>query len=262
MTNQMRSCRTAMLAVAVCCSLPAALVIEAQAATAAQAEPSGSGQAERSRTDDIGRSANATTRAARNAAQRVTAAFDVVPKLAAESRMKPFLQQAKGLLIVPSFGRVALGLGAHGGGGVLLLKKSDGTWSGPVFYNVGGLTLGLQAGAEGGALALLLNNDKAVDEFMKKNNFALSAEAGLTVLNWSRLAQGSVGAGDVVAWSATRGLFGDAVNVGLNDIRYNQELTNAYYGRTLAPQDIAQGNVANTQSQPLQQAVAQATAAN
>ncbi|GJJ04437.1 hypothetical protein RugamoR64_49750 [Duganella rhizosphaerae] len=196
---------------------------------------------------------------AQSATRRVNDALAVVRQLEAEPRMKQLLQQAKGVLIVPSYGRAALGVGAHGGAGLLLLKRADGAWSGPAFYDLGGLTLGLQAGAEGGAIAMVLNNDKAVNEFMKKNNFSLSAEAGLTVLNWSKLAQGSAGTGDVVAWSGTKGLFGDAVAVGLNDVRFNQALTNAYYGRTLSPRDIADGSVSNPQAQPLQQALGQAS---
>jgi lipid-binding SYLF domain-containing protein len=194
------------------------------------------------------------------ASKRVTEAVAVVRQLEATPRMKQLLQQAKGVLIVPYYGRAALGVGAHGGGGLLVLKHADGAWSGPAFYDLGGLTLGVQAGAEGGALAMILNNDKAVNEFMQKNNFALSAEAGLTVLNWSRLAQGTAGTGDVVAWSATKGLFGDAVAVGLSDIRYNEKLTNAYYGRALTPKDIAAGSVSNQHAQPLQQALLQAAA--
>lgn len=196
---------------------------------------------------------------AQSATRRVSDALGVVRQLEAEPHMKRLLQQAKGVLIVPSYGRAALGVGAHGGAGLLLLKRADGAWSGPAFYDLGGLTLGLQAGAEGGAIAMVLNNDKAVNEFMKKNNFSLSAEAGLTVVNWSRLAQGSAGTGDVVAWSGTKGLFGDAVAVGVNDIRFNQALTNAYYGRTLSPRDIADGSVSNPQAQPLQQALGQAS---
>lgn len=204
-------------------------------------------------TSDLG------ARPAQSATRRVSDALGVVRQLEAVPRMKQLLQQAKGVLIVPSYGRAALGVGAHGGAGLLLLKRSDGSWSGPAFYDLGGLTLGLQAGAEGGAIAMILNNDKAVSEFMKKNNFALSAEAGLTVVNWSRLAQGMAGTGDVVAWSAAKGLFGDAVAVGVNDIRFNQDLTNAYYGRTLSPSDIADGNVSNPQARPLQQALGQAS---
>jgi lipid-binding SYLF domain-containing protein len=195
---------------------------------------------------------------AQRASQRVSDALSVVRQLEAEPRMKQLLQQAKGVLIVPSYGRAALGVGAHGGAGLLLLKRSDGSWSGPAFYDLGGLTVGLQAGAEGGPLALVLNNEKAVNEFMKKNNLALSADAGLTVLNWSRLAQGTAGTGDVVAWSGTKGLFGDVAAVGINDIRFNQSLTNAYYGRTLSPREIAAGTVSNPQAEPLQQALGQA----
>lgn len=204
--------------------------------------------------------AEAAVKPAQRAASRVSEAVAVVRQLQAEPRMKQLLQQAKGVLIVPNYGRVALGVGAHGGGGLLLLKRADGNWTGPAFYDLGGLTVGVQAGAEGGAIAMVLNNDKAVNEFMKKNNFALSAEAGLTVINWSRLAQGTAGTGDVVAWSGAKGLFGDAAAVGLSDIRFNESLTNAYYGRALTAKDIAAGSVSNPQAQPLQQALMQASA--
>lgn len=196
---------------------------------------------------------------AQSANQRVSDAMNVVRQLEQEPRMKQLLQQAKGVLIVPKYGRAALGVGAQGGAGLLLLKRADGGWSGPAFYDLGGLSVGLQAGAEGGPIAMVLNNDKAVSEFMKKNNFALSAEAGITVITWSKLAQGTAGTGDVVAWSGAKGLFGDAVTVGLNDIRFNQSLTNAYYGRTLSPKDVADGSVSNPQAQPLQQALGQAS---
>lgn len=213
------------------------------------------GQSSRSgQTDTAGLGA----KPAQRASQRVGDALAVVRQLEAEPRMKQLLQQAKGVLIVPSYGRAALGVGAHGGAGLLLLKGADGGWSGPAFYDLGGLTVGLQAGAQGGPIALVLNNEKAVGEFMKKNNLALSADAGLTVLNWSRLAQGTAGTGDVVAWSGTKGLFGDVVAVGINDIRFNQSLTNAYYGRTLSPREIAAGTASNPQSEPLRQALGQA----
>lgn len=208
--------------------------------------------------DKATQKADLSAKPAQSATRRVTDALAVVRQLEGEPRMKQLLQQAKGVLIVPSYGRAALGVGAHGGAGLLLLKRADGAWSGPAFYDLGGLTVGLQAGAEGGAIAMVLNNDKAVNEFMKKNNFSLSAEAGLTVVNWSKLAQSTAGTGDIVAWSGTKGLFGDAVAVGLNDIRFNQALTNAYYGRSLSPKDIADGSVSNPQAQPLQQALGQA----
>lgn len=197
--------------------------------------------------------------AAQRASARVNSAIATVRKLEADPRIRNILPQAKGILIVPSYGKAALGVGAHGGGGLLMLKHPDGAWSGPAFYDLGGLSLGLQAGIEGGPVALVLMNDKAVRETLKKNNFSLSADAGLTVLNWSKLAQGYAGTGDVIAWSATTGLLGDAVAVGLNDVRFNQTLTNAYYGRALSPQAVTEGSVSNAEAEPLRRAMASAS---
>ena len=187
------------------------------------------------------------SKAMESATKRVDAAIPVVHQLQTDARMQPLLQQAKGMLIVPSYGRAALGVGAQGGGGLLLVRRPDGSWGGPAFYNLGGLTLGLQAGAEGGPLVMVLNNDKAINAVMKKNNFSLNAAAGLTVINWSKMAQGTVGIGDVVA-------------VGLSDIRYNQHLTNAFYGRSLSPKDFAAGNIEDPHALPLQQALSEASA--
>ncbi|MGK5040465.1 lipid-binding SYLF domain-containing protein [Janthinobacterium sp. GB1R12] len=200
-------------------------------------------------------------KAMESANKRVEAAIPVVHELQADAGMQPLLQQAKGILIVPSYGRAALGVGAQGGGGLLLIRGPNGNWSGPAFYNLGGLTLGLQAGAEGGPIVMVLNNDKAVNAVMKKNNFSLNAAAGLTVVNWRKMAQGTVGIGDVVAWSGTKGLFGDVVAVGLSDIRFNQHLTDAFYGRTLSPKDFATGNIDDPHALPLQLALDAASAA-
>ncbi len=50
-----------------------------------------------------------------------------------------------------------------------------------------------------------------------------------------------------------------STTVGVHDIRFNQDLTNAYYGRILSPKDIAAGGVANPLAQPLRQALAKAS---
>jgi lipid-binding SYLF domain-containing protein len=190
------------------------------------------------------------------ASRHVNDAVAVVNKMKAEPRMAELLQQAKGVLIIPTYARAAFGVGARGGTGVLLVKRADGSWSGPAFFNIGGLSIGLQAGVEGGPIALVLNNDKAINQFMeKKNSFSLNADAGLTVVNWAKMVQGSTGGGDIVAWTGTRGLFGDVVAIGLNDIRYNQKLTSAYYHRTVSASDVIKGDVDNPQAEPLKHAL-------
>lgn len=162
---------------------------------------------------------------------------------------------------VTSGSRAAVGLGASGGAGLLLARKEDGSWSDPAFFNVGSVGLGLQIGAQTGPLAFILNNDKAVNEFKKKNNFALSADAGLTVVNWTRLAQGTGGTGDIVVWSATCGLFGNAASVNVMDVRFNERATASYYGQRLNAEQVIAGKVSNAQAEPLKAALAAAAGA-
>ncbi|HJV72741.1 MAG TPA: lipid-binding SYLF domain-containing protein [Noviherbaspirillum sp.] len=190
------------------------------------------------------------------AMKHVNDAVAVVHTMESEPGMNKLLQQAKGVFIVPSYGRAALGIGGSGGAGVLLAKRDDGTWSDPAFYNLGAISIGMQAGAEGGPIAMVLNNDKAVNHFMQKNNFSLSADAGLTVVNWAKAAQGEVGMGDVVAWAGNKGFFGNVASIGVNDIRFNQNQNDAYYHQTVAVKDVISGKVKNSQADTLKQALA------
>lgn len=200
-------------------------------------------------------STSSADKQAATAARHVTEAVATVQKLEQEDRMRTLLSTAKGVFIVPSYGRAAVGIGAEGGTGVLLVRRDDGSWAEPVFYSTGGLSLGLQAGAQGGMLVLVLNNDKAVHAFLKKTSVSLNAKTGLTVLNWNKMAQGSAGTGDVIAWADTKGLFGDLVTVEVNGIRFNQKLTNAYYHRSLSASDVIDGKTSNPQAEPLVQAL-------
>lgn len=109
-------------------------------------------------------------------------------------------------------------------------------------------------------MALVLNNDAAVAKFMQKTEFSLNANAGLTIINWAKMVQGTVGEGDVVVWTGTEGLFGNVAAVGINGIRYSQSANNAYYRQSVAVQDVMAGKYTNTQSEALKQSLAKAAA--
>lgn len=208
----------------------------------------------------MGQAAAPDTKATATAIRHVREAAGVAQRMLQEPRMKELLQQAKGVFLVPTYGRAALGVGASGGTGVLLVKRADGAWSDPTFYNIGGISAGAQIGAEAGAIALVLNNEKAVNKFLQKNQFSISAGAGLTIVNWTKIAQGSLGDGDVVAWTGTKGLYGNLVSVGVSDIRYNEDLTNGFYGHPVAIADALAGKYPNPNSDPLKQILASAPA--
>jgi lipid-binding SYLF domain-containing protein len=178
---------------------------------------------------------------AEDAVEQVTEAAEVLREMEREPELMQVLQQAQGIFIMPDYGRAALGVGARGGEGVLLVQQ-NGKWSDPAFYDYGGVSVGLQAGIEAGSIAMILNSQKAVDSFMQNNNWSLNAEAGLTVIAWSGKAQGSVGKGDVTVWSNAKGLFGD-VAVSVTGINFDEEETAAFYGKEVAQRDIFAGNV-------------------
>ncbi len=194
-----------------------------------------------------------------SANKHVKNAVSVVKRMESDATMQRVMIDAKGIYIVPAYGRAALGIGGQGGAGVLLIRQGP-DWSDPAFYNIGGISIGAQVGAEGGAVAFVLKNDKAVQRFTDKNNFSLSADAGITVVNWTKIAQGSTGEGDVIAWSGTKGLFGNVATIGVSDIRYNERMTNAYYGKATSAMDVIDGKVKNPTSDALKQALADTSA--
>jgi len=155
----------------------------------------------------------------------------VLRNMKREEGMDTALEQAKGVFLVPDFGRGAFVFGGRGGQGVVLTKQG-GDWNGPAFFNFGAVSAGAQGGVAAGEVAMLLMTDKAVESFKQDHNFALNADAGLTLLDWSNAAQGSYGKGDVLFWSSTEGLFaGGAISV--SDVFSDDESNQEYYtGRT------------------------------
>lgn len=59
----------------------------------------------------------------------------------------------------PDYAKGAFGLGGDGGAGVLLARRDRG-WRPPAFFNVGGISIGAQAGFEAGDLVMVLTSDR------------------------------------------------------------------------------------------------------
>jgi SH3 domain-containing YSC84-like protein 1 len=127
--------------------------------------------------------------------------------------LRDYMERAQGVLIVPQLYRGGLIIGGEGGSGVLLVKGSDGSWSSPAFYTLGGASFGLQIGGDVSEAVFTIMNDGAVDALIN-NQFKLGADASVSV--------GPVGKGvgasttsnmseDVYAFSKSVGLFGGGV---------------------------------------------------
>jgi lipid-binding SYLF domain-containing protein len=196
---------------------------------------------------------SSTAASSMNAREQVADAMAVLKTMNADPGLRALLQEAHGVFIVPTYRQVALGIGGEGGEGVLLVHE-NGKWTGPGFYTLGGVTLGAQAGIANGHLAMILMNQVALNGFASRSKFALNADAGLSIVNYSARAHGASGRGDIVLWSETDGVFGDLA-VGVTNIGYDAKETHAYYDRAVRPEQIASGAVTSDKAAELLQAL-------
>jgi len=162
-------------------------------------------------------------------------------KLKAEADLTAPLERAKAVFIAPDFARAAVIGGVSGGQGVVV-SRIDGGWGNPAFYNFGSVSVGAQAGASAGEIAMLLMTDEALDAFKQDTKFAVSAEAGLTIVDWSKAAEANYGKGDVILWTDTEGLFAGA-EVAVDGIAADDEANEAWYGPQVTVAQILEGDV-------------------
>ena len=171
-------------------------------------------------------------------AQRVTKAQFAFRDFQRDARMTWFRQNvryAKGLLIMPVLVKGGFFLGGSGGKGVLVAQDSAGTWSNPAFYDVASGSFGLQFGAAGGQVILMIMTERGLRRFLK-DKFQLGADASISV--------GPEGIGakaeifDIFSFSRVKGIFaGIAVEGGV--VVVNRADNQIYYGKPkVSPRDI------------------------
>lgn len=186
---------------------------------------------------------------ARDSVDHVNKALAMVRQMEKDPNAAALLRQSTGVLLIPDYGRAALGVGAQGGAGVLLVHR-NGKWTGPAFYNFGGVSIGLQAGVSAGRVAMILTDDKALANFSKDNKFSLNADAGLTIVNYSERAHGEGKKGDVIVWSDTKGAFANA-SVSVTDVNFDEKETAAYYGNRTSASTIVGGSATSRKAAEL-----------
>lgn len=152
-------------------------------------------------------------RAATEPEELVEKAALTIEKLLVDPNMdelRGYMDRAQGVLIIPQMYKGGFIVGAQGGSGVLLVKGSDGTWSSPAFYTLGGASFGLQIGGEISEVVFTIMSERAVDAILK-DQFKLGANADVAV---GPLGKG-IGASttsnfsdDVFAFSKSLGLYG------------------------------------------------------
>lgn len=175
----------------------------------------------------------------------VKEATQVIQQMRSDADVNKLLNQSRGVFVIPDYAVAALLVGGSGGEGVLI-PKNDGEWGQPAFYNFVGISAGIQAGVAAGAIAMILMNDEALQTFNQEDNFSITSSVGLSIINWSGRAEAQgITDGDVVVWTDTEGLFGEA-SVGISDISWDDEDNAVYYGGAVNAGQIISGNLPPT----------------
>lgn len=192
---------------------------------------------------------------ASSAQDRVNDSLKIVKQMRRSPSLAAVLNRARGVFIIPHYGKGGFIVGGQGGGGVVLVQHG-GAWSSPAFYSMSGGSIGAQAGGEGGAVAMILMTQKAVNRFERSSGgWSLNGNAGLTVVKWSGKTQANTGRGDVVLWTNTSGLYG-GLTASITHMSPDTKMDRAYYHRPVTSGEILAGNVRTVGADPLRNALA------
>ena len=153
------------------------------------------------------------------------------------------LHDAKCVVVVPHLIKGGFIVGGKHGRGVATCRTPDG-WSAPAFISVGGGSWGLQIGAEGVDLVMLIMNDKGLQHLLS-SKFQISGEGSAAAGPVGRHA--SAGTDwklntEMLTYSRSKGVFGGLTLEGAV-VEQDNDSTKAVYGDVQPFRDVLTGKV-------------------
>lgn len=136
------------------------------------------------------------------------------------------LDKTRCVAIFPDTVTVSAGLGGTHGDGVGFCKSATGEWDNPMFLNLIGGSVGLQAGVKSADVVLYITGDRAV-EALKKGSFKVGGELSAVAGTFDKTLPSPHA--EVVAYSRSQGLFMGAALDGVNISRDDSD-ERAFYG--------------------------------
>jgi len=193
-------------------------------------------------------SANTTPDERTRSATTVLKEMSAIPENSIPERL---LAEAYAIAVVPDLTKAALVFGGRGGKGVISVRGSDGAWSNPNFINVGGGSLGFQAGVQKSDLILVFTSKGGVDGIIK-GKFTLGADAAVAAGPVGRNVQASTDENlkaEIYSYSRSKGFFAGIALDG-TVIRIDRKANETMYGDMVSPASIFDGRT-QTQNQAI-----------
>jgi lipid-binding SYLF domain-containing protein len=157
---------------------------------------------------------------------------------------RDLVDKAECVAVIPSAKKVALGVGASFGKGVLLCRANGGRghWGAPLMIRMEGGSYGLQIGGEAADLVLLIMNPKGVDKLLE-SKLTLGADASVAVGPEGRKAAAATDAqmrAEILTYSRSRGVFAGLSLEGAG-IHTDKEANERLYGSRVNPRALLDG---------------------
>lgn len=127
----------------------------------------------------------------------------------------------------------------HGGSGVILAKKANGSWSPPSALGLFGYGFGALAGGEVQDAIIFIMDDETLQDFIQKEQTRMAAKASYTMGKHGR----DLEIGDEAPYKGTvsvyfhKGVFAD-LSIEIGTISHRNAADHKFYGNKASPQQI------------------------
>jgi SH3 domain-containing YSC84-like protein 1 len=154
------------------------------------------------------------------------------------------MNDAKCIAVIPSMLKIAVGFGGNHGKGVATCRMGNGKWSAPAPITIAGGSWGLQLGAQGVDIVMVVTNDDGMQHLLS-SKFKIGADASAAAgpvgrdtgadTDWKMKAE-------VLTYSRARGLFA-GVDLSGSAVTQDKDETRILYGKFIPFADILDGKV-------------------
>src|SRR5579863_8218338 len=156
------------------------------------------------------------------------------------------LEKAECVIVFPSVKKLAFGIGADYGRGVMVCRTGEhfrGPWGAPAMYALEGGSVGFQIGGEATDLILLVMNGRGMNSILS-SKVKLGADASIAGGPKGRDASADTDAwmrAEILSYSRSRGLFA-GVSLEGSTIRPDDDASADVYGHPVKAKDIVRGH--------------------
>jgi SH3 domain-containing YSC84-like protein 1 len=153
------------------------------------------------------------------------------------------MSDAKCIAVIPSMVKIAVGFGGSHGKGVATCRTDHG-WSAPAFFDVEGGNWGLQIGAEGIDVVMVIQNDHGMQRLLG-DKFELGADASVAAGPVGRHASADTDwklNDEILTYSRAKGIFAGLTLNGAA-VHQDHDAMRAFYGHDVGFREVLYGHV-------------------